>query len=197
MHQRPRCVEQWSYNVSYIHQGMLPCAWIHTVDSDLLCGVLAQCIQDIIRSWFLHLKLKQTPLFGWQRFHNTKFEIHFALMVRKNWNEVMSITSNIKWWQCFTAFYIFSISMLCLCSLSIMWVNTKSISSACFYIRWLLISLSAHIEYIRHFDLLKAFGYIERVVKSEKTPEKNYVTSYVRIMSWATISSRYHEFHRH
>ena len=125
MHQRPRCVEQWSYNVSYIHQGMLPCAWIHTVDSDLLCGVWALCIQDIIRSWFLHLKLKQTPLFGWQRFHNTKFEIHFALMVRKNWNEVMSITSNIKWWQCFTAFYIFSIF-----SLGVMELCTKGLGGS-------------------------------------------------------------------
>ena len=115
MHQRPRCVEQWSYNVSYIHQGMLPCAWIHTVDSDLLCGVWAQCIQDIIRSWFLHLKLKQTPLFGWQRFHNTKFEIHFALMVRKNWNEVMSITSNIKlpMTMFYSILYIFYLFLRC------------------------------------------------------------------------------------
>ena len=36
-----------------------------------------------------------------------------------------------------------------------------------FYIRWLLISLCAHMEEIRHFDLLKAVGYIERVIKSD------------------------------
>ena len=33
----------------------------------------------------------------------------------------------------------------------------------------MLIFLCAHMEWIRNFDLLKAFGYIERVVKSEKT----------------------------
>ena len=27
-----------------------------------------------------------------------------------------------------------------------------------FYIRWRLIALCAHMEYVRHFDLLKAFG---------------------------------------
>ena len=36
-----------------------------------------------------------------------------------------------------------------------------------FYIRWLLISLFAHMEEFRHFDLLNAFGYIERVVKPD------------------------------
>ena len=47
-----------------------------------------------------------------------------------------------------------------------------------FYIRWLLISLCAHIVHIRQFDLLQAFGYIERDVKSEKTiSEKTYFTS--------------------
>ena len=49
-----------------------------------------------------------------------------------------------------------------------------------FYIRWLLISLCAHLESIRHFDLLKAFGYIERVGKSDFFSEKTYFTSYVR-----------------
>ena len=44
------------------------------------------------------------------------------------------------------------------------------------------LTMRTHMEHIRYFDLLKAFGYIERVVKSEKNPEKNYVTSYVRIM---------------
>ena len=123
MHQRPRYVEQWSYSVSYIHQGMLPCAWIHTVDSDLLCGVLAQCIQDIIPYWFLHLKLKQTRLFGWPRFLNIKLEIHFALMVRKNlkWNEEY----NVCRWQCFTALYIFSIF-----SLGVMELCTKGLGGS-------------------------------------------------------------------
>ena len=41
------------------------------------------------------------------------------------------------------------------------------------YIRWLLISVSAHMEYIRHFDLLKAFGNIERTIKSEKDVGKD------------------------
>ena len=43
-----------------------------------------------------------------------------------------------------------------------------------FSIRWLLISFCAHMEYIRHFDLLKVFGYIERVVKLEKKSKKTY-----------------------
>ena len=42
-----------------------------------------------------------------------------------------------------------------------------------FYTRWLHISLCAHIEYLRHFDLLKAFGYIERVVKHDFFLEKS------------------------
>ena len=33
--------------------------------------------------------------------------------------------------------------------------------------RWLLILLYAHMELIRNFDFLNAFGYIERVVKSD------------------------------
>ena len=37
------------------------------------------------------------------------------------------------------------------------------------------------------FDLFKAFGYIERVVKSGFFPEKTYFISYVRNMFWATI----------
>ena len=36
-----------------------------------------------------------------------------------------------------------------------------------FYIRWLLISRCVHMEESRYLDLLKAFGYIERVVKSD------------------------------
>ena len=34
-----------------------------------------------------------------------------------------------------------------------------------FYNRWLHISLCAHMDYNKDFDLLKAFGYIERVVE--------------------------------
>ena len=51
-----------------------------------------------------------------------------------------------------------------------------------FYNRWLLISLCAHMEYIRHFDLLKAFGYIERVIKFDFFRKKVFFTSYVRNM---------------
>ena len=40
------------------------------------------------------------------------------------------------------------------------------------YIRWLLILLCAHMEYFWHFDLMKVFGYIERVVKSDFFFEK-------------------------
>ena len=36
----------------------------------------------------------------------------------------------------------------------------------CLY-RWLLILLCAHMEYFSNFDLLKTFGYIESVGKSE------------------------------
>ena len=62
-----------------------------------------------------------------------------------------------------------------------------------FYNRWLLISLCAHMEQIRHFALLKAFGYIEKVVKSDIFfSEKTYFTSYVRIVKWATIQYKNH-----
>ena len=44
-----------------------------------------------------------------------------------------------------------------------------------FYNRWLLISLCAHMDYIRHFNLLKAFGYNERVIKSDFFSEKDLV----------------------
>ena len=44
-----------------------------------------------------------------------------------------------------------------------------------FHNRRLLISLCAHMEQIRHFDLLKAFGYIERVIKSNFFSEKDLV----------------------
>ena len=45
------------------------------------------------------------------------------------------------------------------------------------------------MEYIRYFDLLKAFDYIDISVKSEKT----YFISYVRNMFWATILYKYHD----
>ena len=49
------------------------------------------------------------------------------------------------------------------------------------------------MEQIRHFDLLKAFGYIERVLKSVFFfSEKTYYTSYVRNMVWSTILNKYH-----
>ena len=38
----------------------------------------------------------------------------------------------------------------------------------------------AHIECIRDFDLLKAFGYIESVVKFDFFRTKTLITSYVR-----------------
>ena len=38
--------------------------------------------------------------------------------------------------------------------------------------------LCALMEYIRHFDLLKAFGYIERIVKSEKIKRKRPILHY-------------------
>ena len=49
------------------------------------------------------------------------------------------------------------------------------------------------MEYIRYLDLLKAFGYIERVVKSDFFSEKTYFISYVRNMFWATIQFKYHD----
>ena len=36
-----------------------------------------------------------------------------------------------------------------------------------FYIRCLLISLCAHMDPTRNFDLLKAFGYVDRIFKSD------------------------------
>ena len=39
---------------------------------------------------------------------------------------------------------------------------------------------------------LEAFGYIERVVKSDFFPEKTYFTSYVRNVCWTTILYKYH-----
>ena len=57
-----------------------------------------------------------------------------------------------------------------------------------FYSRWMLISLCAHTESIRRFDLLKAFDYTERVSKSEIfLSEKNLFTSYMRNVKRATI----------
>ena len=42
-----------------------------------------------------------------------------------------------------------------------------------------------------NIDLLKAFGYIERVIESEFFSEKTYFTSYVHNMFWATILYKY------
>ena len=55
------------------------------------------------------------------------------------------------------------------------------------YIRWLLISLCAHMEYTRHFDLLKAFGYIERVVKSNVFFRKR--PCYIRSLAFSWLST--------
>ena len=53
------------------------------------------------------------------------------------------------------------------------------------------------MEYFRYFDLLKAFGYIDRVGKADFFfSEKTYFTSYVRNMLWATVLCEYHEFTR-
>ena len=52
------------------------------------------------------------------------------------------------------------------------WTKTASSKAMVFYSRWLLISLYAHMELNRHFDLLKAFGYIERVIKLDFFFEK-------------------------
>ena len=46
-----------------------------------------------------------------------------------------------------------------------------------FHIRWLLFSIFCTYVVFRHLDLLKAFGYIKRVVKIS---EKTYFASYVR-----------------
>ena len=52
----------------------------------------------------------------------------------------------------------------------------------------------AHIwSKIRYFNLLKAFSYIERVVKSNFYFSANiYFTSYVLSMFWVTILNKYH-----
>ena len=47
-----------------------------------------------------------------------------------------------------------------------------------FYNRWVLTSLCAQMEEIRNFDLLKAYGYIERVVNSDFFAEMTLFTSY-------------------
>ena len=49
------------------------------------------------------------------------------------------------------------------------------------------------MEQIRSFDLLKAFGYIERVVKSDFFSNKTYFTSFVRNMPRAAILHKYHK----
>ena len=49
------------------------------------------------------------------------------------------------------------------------------------------------MEEIGHFDLSKAFDYIERVVKSDFLLERTYFTSYVRNLFWATILYKYHD----
>ena len=49
------------------------------------------------------------------------------------------------------------------------------------------------MEYIRNLDLLKAFGYIVRVVESDFFfGQKTFFTSYMRNMFWATISYKNH-----
>ena len=46
---------------------------------------------------------------------------------------------------------------------------------------------------MRYFDLLKAFGYIEKVSSNPiYLVGKDFLTSYVRNMSWATILYKYH-----
>ena len=40
---------------------------------------------------------------------------------------------------------------------------------------------------------MKAFGYFERVVKSDLFLEKTYFTSYLRMMFWATVLYKYYE----
>ena len=52
---------------------------------------------------------------------------------------------------------------------------------------------------IRTYGVNQAFRfvYIERVVRSDFFPGKNYFTSYVRIMFWATILYQYHGAHIH
>ena len=52
----------------------------------------------------------------------------------------------------------------------------KNYSSAhVFYIRWLLISSCAYTDLISNFDLLKSFGFIEIIVKSDFFSEKDLV----------------------
>ena len=64
----------------------------------------------------------------------------------------------------------------------------RDIGNHSFYVRGLLISLFSHMEQIRHFDLLQAFGYVERVVESEKN-RKSYITSYVRNILYKYVMS--------
>ena len=56
-----------------------------------------------------------------------------------------------------------------------------------FYIRWLLISICQLLEEISHFDFLKAFAYLEKVVKFVNKIGKAYFTLYVRNLFWVII----------
>ena len=60
-------------------------------------------------------------------------------------------------------------------------------------IGWQLRTRCAHMEQTRYFDLVKAFNYIERVVKSIKNWKR--LTSYVRNMFWATILYKFHDLY--
>ena len=62
----------------------------------------------------------------------------------------------------------------------------KDASSHCFYIRWLLISTCAHMELIKHFNMLQAYFYIKRV-EFENNFGKDLFTSHACNMLWATI----------
>ena len=61
---------------------------------------------------------------------------------------------------------------------SVIWKHNMPLAcvSHVFFIRWLLILLCAHKLLINYFDLLKALGYIERVVTSDIFSEKTYFT---------------------
>ena len=54
------------------------------------------------------------------------------------------------------------------------------------YIRWWINSLGVHMEQSRNFDLLKAFGYTERLFKSEKKIGKDlfYIMRAQRVLSY-------------
>ena len=57
--------------------------------------------------------------------------------------------------------------------------------------------LTMRTHWINQEFLLKAFGHIERVVKSDFFSETTYFTSYLRNIFWATILYKYYDIFPH